>query len=112
MNPLTKPTHTRNGPLVKDTVKDTVKTGLTFAAFPKIHLNTSKSTFMKVVHLIEGRNFRVEWHFKFWVEIGEKLDGLAVPPVFQNRPTVNVGTTFPQNPLTKTLDGLYESCRG
>jgi hypothetical protein len=53
----------------------------TFAAFPKIHLNTSKSTFMKVVHLVEGHNFRVEWHFKFWVEIGEKLDGLAVPPV-------------------------------
>jgi hypothetical protein len=37
---------------------------------------------MKVVHLVEGHNFHVDWHFKFWVEIGEKLDGLAVPPVF------------------------------
>jgi hypothetical protein len=36
---------------------------------------------MKVVHLVEGHNFRVYLHFKFWVEIGEKLDGLTVPPV-------------------------------
>jgi hypothetical protein len=54
----------------------------TFAAFSKIHLNTSKATFMKVFHLVEGHNFHVDWHFKFWVEIGGKLDGLAVPSVF------------------------------
>jgi hypothetical protein len=29
---------------------------------------------MKVVRLVEGHNFHVDWHFKFWVEIGEKLD--------------------------------------
>jgi hypothetical protein len=63
----------------------------TFAAFSKIHLNTSKSTFMKVVHLVEGHNFHLDWHFKFWVKIGGKLDGLAVPPVFQNRLTFEVG---------------------
>jgi hypothetical protein len=67
---------------------------------------------MKVVHLVEGHNFHVEWHFKFWVEIGEKLDRLTVPPVFQNRPTFKVGTTFLQNPLRKTLYGLCKSCRG
>jgi hypothetical protein len=67
---------------------------------------------MKVVHLVEGHNFHVDWHFKFWVEIGEKLDRLTVLPVFQNRPAFNVGTTFLQNPLRKTLDGLYERCRG
>jgi hypothetical protein len=67
---------------------------------------------MKVVRLVEGHNFHVDWHLKFWVEIGEKLDRLAVPPVFQHRPTFNVGTTFLQNPLRKTLDGLYKSCRG
>jgi hypothetical protein len=50
----------------------------TFAAFSKINLNTSKYTFMEVFHLVEGHNFHVEWHFKFWVEIGAKLDGLAV----------------------------------
>jgi hypothetical protein len=83
----------------------------TFAAFSKIHLNTSKSTFMKVVHLVEGHNFHVDWHFKFWVEIGEKLDQLPVPPVFQNRAAFQVGTTFLQNPLRKAL-GLYKSCRG
>jgi hypothetical protein len=67
---------------------------------------------MKVVHLVEGHNFHVDWHFKFWVEIGEKLDGLAVPPVFQNRPTFKVGTTFLQSQLRKTLYDLFESCRG
>jgi hypothetical protein len=67
---------------------------------------------MKVVHLVEGHNFHVDWHFKFWVEIGENFDRLTVPPVFQNRATFGVGTTFLQNPLRKTLDDLYESCRG
>jgi hypothetical protein len=45
----------------------------TFAVFSKIHLNTSNSTFMKVVHLDEGHNFHVEWHFKFGVEKLEKV---------------------------------------
>jgi hypothetical protein len=84
----------------------------TFAAFSKIHLNTSKSTFMKVVRLVERHNFHVDWHFKFWVEIGEKLDRLTVPPVFRNLPAFNVGTTFLQNPSRKTLNGLYKSGRG
>jgi hypothetical protein len=84
----------------------------TFAAFSKFHLNTSKSAFMKVVHHVEGHNFHVDWHFKFWVEIGEKLDRLTVPHVFQNRAAFKVGTTFLQNMSRKTLDGLYGSCRG
>jgi hypothetical protein len=84
----------------------------TFAAFSKIHLNTSKSTFMKVVHLVEGHNFHVDWHFKFWVEIGEKPDRLTVSPVHRDKPTFNVSTMFLQNPLRKTLYGLCESCRG
>jgi hypothetical protein len=84
----------------------------TFAVFSKIHLNTSKSTFMKVVHLVEGHNFHVDWHFKFWVGIGEKLDRPAVPPVHRDRPAFNVGTTFLPNPLRKTLYGFCESCRG
>jgi hypothetical protein len=67
---------------------------ITFAAFSKIHLNTSKSTFMKVVHLVEGHNFHVECHFKFWVEIGGKLDQLTVPPIFRNMAAFKVGTTF------------------
>jgi hypothetical protein len=70
----------------------------TFAAFSKIHLNTSKSTFMKVVLLIEGHNFRVGWHFKFWVEICEKLDRLTAPPAYRNLAAFKVGTTFLQNP--------------
>jgi hypothetical protein len=84
----------------------------TFAAFSKIHLNTSKFIFMKVVHLDEGHNFHVDWHFKFWVEIGEKLDRLSAPPVSWSRAAFKVGTTFLPNTSRKTLDGLYKSCRG
>jgi hypothetical protein len=73
----------------------------TFAAFSKIDLNSSKSTFMKVVHLVEGHNFHVDWHFKFWVEIGEKRGQLTVPLVYQNMATFKVGKTFLQNPLRK-----------
>jgi hypothetical protein len=67
---------------------------------------------MKVVHLVEGHNFHVDWHFKFCVEIGEKLDRLSVPLVHRDRPAFKVGTTFLQNPSRKTLDDLYKSCRG
>jgi hypothetical protein len=28
---------------------------------------------MKVVHLVEGHNFHVDWNFKFWVEKLGKL---------------------------------------
>jgi hypothetical protein len=83
----------------------------TFAVFSKIHLNTSKSTFVKVVHLVEGHNFYVDWHFKFWVEICEKLDRLAVPPIYWDMAAFQVGTTFLQNPSRETLDGLYKRCR-
>jgi hypothetical protein len=67
---------------------------------------------MKVVHLVEGHNFHVDWHFKFWVEIGEKLSQLTAPPVHRDRPAFKVGTAFLPNPLRKTLYGLYRSCRG
>jgi hypothetical protein len=57
----------------------------TFAAFSKFHLNTSESTFMKVVQFVEGHNFLADWHFKFWEEIDEKLgeidEKLGQPPV-------------------------------
>jgi hypothetical protein len=67
---------------------------------------------MKVVHLVEGHNFHVDWHFKFWVEIGEKLDRLTVPPVYRGMAAFKVGTMFLQNPLRKTPWSLCESCRG
>jgi hypothetical protein len=84
----------------------------TFAAFSKFHLNTSKSTFMKVVQFVEGHNFHIDWHFKFRVEIGEKRGQPTVPPVSPNRAAFKVWQRFVQNPWRKTLDGLCESCRG
>jgi hypothetical protein len=70
----------------------------TFAALSKVHLNNSKSTFMKVVHLVEGHNFHVDWHFKFWAEKGEKLGQLPAAPVHRHMAAFKVGKTFLQNP--------------
>jgi glucan biosynthesis protein len=84
----------------------------TFAAFSKIHLNTSKSTFMKVVQLVERHNFHVDWHFKFWVEIGEKCGQPTTTPVHWDMTTFKVGKPFLQKPLRKTPTSLYKSCRG
>jgi hypothetical protein len=75
----------------------------TFAAFSKIHLNTSKSTFMKVVQLVERHNFHVEWHFKLCVEIGKKLGQMVVPLVHRDMAAFKVWQQFMQNPWRKTL---------
>jgi hypothetical protein len=84
----------------------------TFAAFSKFHLNTSKSTFMKVVHLFEGHNFRVDWHLQFWVEIGEKRGRSTAAPVHRDMAAFNVGKPFLQKPLRKSPYGFCGSCRG
>jgi hypothetical protein len=84
----------------------------TFAAFSKIHLNTSKSTFMKVVQLVEGHNFHVDWHIKFWVEKHEKLAQRSRFPVHEHRLAFKVGKPPLQILLRKTLYSLFESDRG
>jgi hypothetical protein len=75
----------------------------TFAAFSKFHLNTSKSTNMKVVQFVEEHNFHVDWHFQFWVEKGEKLGQLPAAPVHRDMAAFKVGKPIQQNPLRKTL---------
>jgi hypothetical protein len=70
----------------------------TFATFSKFHLNTSKSTNMKVVQFVEGHTFHVDWHFKLWEEIGEKLGQPPVPPVHRNMATFKVWQQFVHNP--------------
>jgi hypothetical protein len=45
---------------------------------PKFHLNTSKSSNIKVVQFFEGHNFAFGWHCKFGVENGEKLGQLQI----------------------------------
>jgi hypothetical protein len=67
---------------------------------------------MKVVHLVEGHNFRVKWHFKFLAEKGEKLGQLPAAPVYSDMAAFKVGVTFLPNPLRKTLETLCKSCRG
>jgi hypothetical protein len=66
---------------------------------------------MKVVQLVEEHNFHVDWHFKFLVEIGEKLGQSLVSPVHKNMATFKVWQQFEQNPLRKSPYGLCECCR-
>jgi hypothetical protein len=84
----------------------------TFAAFSKFHLNTSKSPNSKVFQFVEGHNFHVDWHFKFWEEIGEKLAQPPAAPVHRDRAAFKVGKPFLQKPLRKTPTNLCKNCRG
>jgi hypothetical protein len=74
----------------------------TFAAFSEFHLNTSKSTNTKVVQFVEGHNFDVDWHFKFWVEKDEKCGQLSASPAHRDMATFKVWQQIVQNPLRKT----------
>jgi hypothetical protein len=56
---------------------------------------------MKVVHLVEGHNFHVDLHFKFWVEVGEKLDRLTVPPVFSEQADIQYWHNVPAKSVEK-----------
>jgi hypothetical protein len=84
----------------------------TYAAFSKIHLNTSKFTNIKVVQFVEGHNFHVDWHFKFWVEKDGKRGQLSASPVHRDMATFKVWLQFMQNSLRKTPQSHYKSCRG
>jgi hypothetical protein len=52
---------------------------------------------MKVVHLDEGHNFHVDWHFKFGVEKLEKLVAKAEFTVQKDRLIFKVGICIIQN---------------
>jgi hypothetical protein len=84
----------------------------TFATFSKFHLNTSKSTNMRVVQFVEEHNFHEDWHSRFREEIGEKLGQLSASPVHRNLGAFKVRQQIVQNPLRKTPYGLCKSCRG
>jgi hypothetical protein len=70
----------------------------TFVAFSKFHLNTSKSTNMKVV--------------QFLLEEGGNLSQLTAPPVTWHWMAFKLWVHFMQILLRKTPYGLYETCRG
>jgi hypothetical protein len=84
----------------------------TFAVFSKFHLNTSKSTNVKVVYFVEGHNFHVEWHCWFEVQIGEKCRSTPASTIHWSRVFYKVLLRVMQNLLIKTLDGLCKNCRG
>jgi hypothetical protein len=67
---------------------------------------------MKVVHLIEGHNFHVDWHFEFGVEKLEKLDAKAGSTVQPIRLTFKVGNCVIQNMWRKNPYSIFDSCRG
>jgi hypothetical protein len=84
----------------------------TFAVFSKFHLNTSNSPNTKVVYVVEGHNFHVEWHCWFEVQSGEKCRSTPLGTIHWSRDFCKVPLCFMQNPLIKILDGLCKSCRG
>jgi hypothetical protein len=57
---------------------------------------------MKVVQFVEGHNYHVDWHFKFWVEKDEKRGQLSASPVHLDMATFKVWQQIVQNPLRKT----------
>jgi hypothetical protein len=67
---------------------------------------------MKVVHLVEGHNFHVDWHFKFGEEKIEKLAPKSASTVQEHRLKFKVGNYFLQIMLRKTLYSLFENDRG
>jgi hypothetical protein len=67
---------------------------------------------MKVVHLVEGHNFHVDWHFKFGEENLEKLAPRSASTVQEHTLTFEVGNCFLQILLRKTLYSLFENDRG
>jgi hypothetical protein len=56
---------------------------------------------MKVVQLVEGHNFHVDWHFKFGVGKGEKLAQMTAPPVHWIWVAFKVDKPFVQNLMRK-----------
>jgi hypothetical protein len=84
----------------------------TFAAFSKIHLNTSKSPNVKVVCFVEGHNFHVEWHCWFEVQMGEKLKSTLLVTVHRRPENSQLGIKFVHKWLRKRPYALYQSCRG
>jgi hypothetical protein len=49
---------------------------------------------MKVVHLVEGHNFHVDWHFKFGAEKLEKLAPRSASTVQEHRLAFKVDNCF------------------
>jgi hypothetical protein len=57
---------------------------------------------MKVVHIVEGHNFHVDWHFKFEEEKLETLAPKSASTVQEHRLAFKVDNCFLQNLLSKT----------
>jgi hypothetical protein len=57
---------------------------------------------MKVVHLVEGHNFHVDWHFKFGGKKLEKLAPRSASNVQEHRLAFKVDSYFLLNLLRKT----------
>jgi hypothetical protein len=84
----------------------------TFATFSKFHLNTSKYPNVKVVYLVEGHNFHVEWHWRFGVQMGEKCRSTPQVTIHRRPENSQLGMRFVHNWLRKRPYTLCRSCRG
>jgi hypothetical protein len=77
-------------------VKDLVKRHFTLLSIAVFR------NFCRVLHLVEGHNFRVDWHFKFGEEKHEKLAPRSASTVQEHRLAFKVDNYFLQNLLRKT----------
>jgi hypothetical protein len=67
---------------------------------------------MKVVQLIEGHNFHVDWNFKFFVEKHEKHAQRSGSPVHEHMLAFKVSKPPLQILLRKTLYSLLKVIEG
>jgi hypothetical protein len=67
---------------------------------------------VKVVQFVKAHNFHVGRHFKFEVQVGEKLKSMPTVTISQSRENPQVPLQFMPNCLIKTPISLYKSCRG
>jgi hypothetical protein len=114
MTPFGQPWSTLGQTLVKgplNTLDLSMSTG-NFVAFSKFHLNTSKSPNVKVVYFVEGHNFRVEWHWRFGVEMREKAWSKPLGTVHWCPENCQLGMPCVHKWLRKRPYTLYKSCRG
>jgi hypothetical protein len=84
----------------------------TFAAFSKLHLNTSNSPNVKVVYFVGEHYFHVEWHLRFGVEIREKAWSTPRVTIHRRPEIFHLGMQFVHKRLRKRPYALCGSCRG
>jgi predicted NAD/FAD-binding protein len=84
----------------------------TFAAFSKLHLNTSNSPNIKVVQYAKGHNFHIEWHLRFEVKMCEKIWSTPLVTIHRRPKNRNVCLQIVHKWLRKPHTPFVEAVEG